>query len=123
MMKALLKQQRGVSLGGLVMVLVGFVFLAMISMKLIPAYMENSKIQRALNEIVHDPALQSATPAEIKDSFSKRANVMDDVTAVSPNDLEMSKDNGVLTLSVSYSVKIPFAGNVSLLIDFKPTSK
>jgi hypothetical protein len=122
-MKALIKQQKGVSLGGLVMVLVAFVVIAMISMKLIPAYMDNGKIQRTLDSIVHDPAMQSATAAEIKDSFYKRANVMDDITAVSSNDLVMSKDNGVLTLSASYSVKIPFAGNVSLLIDFNPTSK
>ncbi len=122
-MKALIKQQKGVSLGGLVMVLVAFVVIAMISMKLIPAYMDNGKIQRTLDAIVHDPAMQSATAAEIKDSFYKRANVMDDITAVSSNDLVMSKDNGVLTLSVKYNVKIPFAGNVSLLIDFNPTSK
>lgn len=122
-MKALLKQQRGVSLSGLVTFLVIFIVVAMISMKLIPAYMENATIQRDMNAIVHDPAMQNATAEEIKESFSKRASIMDNVTAVGPNDLELSKDNGVLVISASYSVKIPFAGNVSLLIDFKPTSK
>jgi hypothetical protein len=120
-MKTLAKQN-GVTFGGFIMVLVVFVVVAIFSMKLIPAYMENGKIQKAFDAIVRDPELKSATIAEIKDSFYKRATTMDNVTALNAGDIEVSKDNGTMTLSASYSTKIPLAGNVSLLIEFKPTA-
>lgn len=121
-MKTILKQQRGVTFGGFIMVLALLGGLAIFAMKLIPAYMENGKIQKAFDAITHDPAMQAGTVNEIKDSFFKRANTMDSVTAVNSNDIEIDKSNGMLKLSVSYSKKIPLAGNVSLLVEFNPSS-
>jgi hypothetical protein len=122
MMKTISKQQRGVTFGGFIMVLALLGGLAIFAMKLIPAYMENGKIQKALDAIVRDPAMQTATAAEIKDSFYKRANVMDGVNTVTSNDIEINKADGQLKLSASYSAKIPLAGNVSLLVEFNPSA-
>lgn len=118
----LLAKQRGVTFGGFIMVLALLGGLAIFGMKLIPAYMENGKIQKAFDAITHDPAMQTASIAEIKDSFYKRANVMDNVTTLTSNDLEINKEGGALKLSASYSTKIPLAGNVSLLIEFNPSA-
>jgi hypothetical protein len=118
-MKTILKQQ-GVTFGGFIMVLALLGGLAIFSMKLIPAYMENGKIQRSFDSIVNDPAMQTATIAEIKDSFYKRSNVMDSVTAINSNDIVISREGNSLSLSASYSTKIPLAGNVSLIIEFNP---
>ena len=118
----LLAKQRGVTFGGFIMVLALLGGLAIFSMKLIPAYIENGKIQKAFDVITHDPAMQTATAAEIRESFYKRANTMDNVTTVTSNDIEINKDGGRLKLSASYSTKIPLAGNVSLLIEFNPSA-
>jgi hypothetical protein len=120
-MKTIVKQN-GVTFGGFIMVLALLGGLAIFSMKLIPAYMENGKIQKAFDAITHDPAMQTATVAEIKDSFYRRAITMDSVTGVSAEDIVISKESGALTLSASYSKKVPLAGNVSLLIEFNPTA-
>jgi hypothetical protein len=114
--------QKGVTFGGFIMVAALLVGVALSSMKLIPAYMENGKIQRSFNSIVQDPAMQNATVAEIRDSFYKRSNVMDNVTALNSGDLVISKEGNSLSISATYSVKIPFAGNVSLVIDFHPSA-
>lgn len=121
-MKTEIKRQRGVSFGGFIMVAFLLVFVAIFSMKLIPAYMENGKIQRSLEAIVKDPAMLNAPVAEIRDSFYKRASTMDNVTAVSSSDLVISKENNRLSLSAAYKVQIPVAGNVSLLIEFNPAA-
>jgi len=118
----LLAKQRGVTFGGFIMVLALLGGLAIFGMKLIPAYMENGKIQKAFDAITHDPTMQTASIAEIKDSFYKRANTMDNVTALTSNDIEINKEGGALKLSASYSTKIPLAGNVSLLIEFNPSA-
>lgn len=121
-MKNIVKQG-GFSFGGFVVGLVIFVALAIFGMKLIPAYMENGKIQKAFDAIVHDPAMQDAPAKDIRMSFFNRATTMDSVTAISSDDIEISKDNGRLVLSANYNVKVPLAGNVSLLIEFKPASE
>lgn len=118
-MNTIFKQQ-GVTFGGFIMVLALLGGLAIFSMKLIPAYMENGKIQRSFDSIVNDPSMQNATIAEIKDSFYKRSNVMDSVTSINTGDLVISKEGGALSISAAYSAKIPLAGNVSLLVEFSP---
>ena len=120
-MRATVKQG-GVSFGGFIMLLALLGGVAVFAMKLIPAYMENGKVQKAFDAIVHDPAMQAATVAEIKESFSKRAIIMDNVTTVTANDIEISKEGNGLKLSASYSKKIPLAGNVSLLVEFNPSA-
>lgn len=117
-----ISKQSGVTLGGLMITLALIGGLAIFAMKLIPAYIENSKIQKAFDVIVHDPAMEAATIREIKDSFQKRANIIDDVSSVNTNDIEISKEGGKLKLSASYTKKIPLMGNISLLIEFNPTA-
>jgi hypothetical protein len=121
-MKAISKRQNGVTFGGFLMILVLVVVVAIFGLKLIPAYMEDGKIQHAFDSIARDPDMQNATVADIRDAYFKRAVTMDDVTKVSPADIEIGKENGHLSLSAKYSVKIPLAGNVSLIVEFSPSS-
>jgi len=121
-MKTMLKQQRGVTFGGFIIILILLAVAAIFSMRLIPAYMENGKIQKAFDAIVHDPAMQTATVAEIKNSFYKRAIAIDNVDTLTAADIEIGKEGGTLTLSASYSKKIPLAGNISLLLEFNPSA-
>jgi len=121
-MLKILKKQTGVTFGGFIMVLALLGGLAIFAMKLIPAYMENGKIQKAFEAIVRDPAMQAGTIAEIKDSYYKRANVMDNVSTVTSSDIVISKEGNSLSLSASYSAKIPLAGSVSLLVEFSPSA-
>lgn len=121
MMKARSKQM-GITMSGFIVTVVILVMIAIFGMRLIPVYMENGKIQRAFEEIVNDPGMQTASIAEIKNSYSKRAETMNDVKNVSQNEIEISKEGGRLSLSASYSKKIPLAGNVSLLVEFNPSA-
>ena len=83
--------------------------------------MQNGTIKRVFNAITHDPDMQKAAPSEIRASFSRRSSI-DDIKAIKPEDIEISVDQGKLVLSASYFVKIPLAGNISLYLDFNPTS-
>ncbi len=117
-----MSKQSGVTFFGFIVLIAILAAIAVFSMKFIPAYVENGKVQKALDAIVRDPAMQTATIDEIKESFSKRANTIDEVTVVNASDLEIIKDGNKLTISASYSKKIPLAGNVSLLLEFNPSA-
>lgn len=114
-------QQRGIGFGGFVLGAFIVVLVSIFGLKLIPAYMEEATIRNVFNTITHDPDMQKASMREIRSSFDKRANI-DRITAIKAEDIEIASDNGRLHLSAAYSVKIPLTGNVSLVLDFNPTS-
>lgn len=116
-----LRRQRGVTLSGLLMVLVILGIVAAFGFKLVPAYIQYFSVQQALVAMSKDPGLKDASPAEYRAAFDKRASV-DNITAISASDLQFAKEGGATELSAAYSVKVPLAGNASICIDFVATS-
>lgn len=114
-------QQRGMSFGGFIFGAFLLVLFGITGLKLIPAYMQDAQIKNIFTTIAHDPDMQKAAPHDIQVSFSKRASI-DNITAIKPEDIDISSDGGMPVLSANYSVKIPLAGNVSLYIEFNPSS-
>ena len=120
-MKAMMNKQGGFGFSGFLMVTVLLIFLVIGGLKVIPAYMQNAELKNIFEAIVHDPELQGAPVKAVRDSFDKRAS-MNNISSPTADQIEISKDNGKLMLSLSYQVKIPLAGNASLLLDFTASS-
>jgi hypothetical protein len=83
--------------------------------------MHSAQIAQILKSIARDPAMLTASTKEIKDAYYKRANI-NYITDITADDIEIIKENGALSLSTSYTVKIPVAGNMTLLLEFNPSS-
>ncbi len=115
------KGQQGISLSGLLVWSVIIVLVAILGMRVIPAFVEYAAVKRALVATVNDSGLQDATAKELRLAFDKRAAV-DEIKSVSGHDLIINKQNEQVILSVSYTVKKPLFANVSLLIDFNAAS-
>jgi hypothetical protein len=120
-MKSLAKDQRGIGFSGFIVIAMGVVFVAIMGMKLIPTYIKSAQLNAIFKEIARDPAMQNAPIKDIQISFYRRAEI-NNIRDVSTQDLEISKDNGQLTISTSYTVRIPLAGNATLLLEFNPSS-
>ncbi len=120
-MKTSACRQRGIGFVGMIMIAAGVIFVVILGIKVVPAYIHNAQIAHIFKAIANDPAMQGATATEIKDSYSKRANI-NYITDITAEDIDIHKDDGRLSLSASYSVKIPVAGNIVLLIEFNPSS-
>ncbi|MEQ1555717.1 MAG: DUF4845 domain-containing protein [Gallionella sp.] len=115
-------KQAGFSFGNFLIILVLLIFGALFGFKLIPAYMENGKVQNMLEAIAHDPDMQTASIAELRNSFDKRASV-NWVSSVKGADLIIEKaQDGRPVLSTSNEVRIKLAGNMTLLLEFNPSS-
>lgn len=114
--------QRGLSLSGFMVISVLVVAGILLVFKLSPAYFEYYRIQRQFKVMVEEPSLQSGSRGEILQAFSNRANI-DQITAISPNDLEIIKNGNSFIISAAYSVRVPLVGNLSACIDFRPTSE
>jgi hypothetical protein len=114
-------QQRGITFGGFIFGAFLLVLFGITGLKLIPAYMQAAQIKNIFVTIAHDPDMQKATPHDIQASFDKRASI-DAITAIKASDIDISSDGGMPVLSVSYSVKVPLVANVSLYVEFNPSS-
>ena len=101
----------GVSLMGLIIVLVILAVIALFAMKVIPSYMEFRGMKNAIQAIAREKP--NGTPAEVRKSFEARSNI-DGFESVKPQDLDVSKG----AISFAYRKEIPLFTGVGLYIDY-----
>ncbi|HTS52657.1 MAG TPA: DUF4845 domain-containing protein [Burkholderiales bacterium] len=111
-------KQRGLTLTGLIITLGVIVFFALIGFKLLPAYLEYWTVQRIVSDIAHSPETRGGSVKDVQAAFSRRA-VVDNVTSVSANDLEVSKVGEGYEISVTWSKRVPLFGNINACMDFE----
>lgn len=120
-MRMMAKKQAGMGLVGFIMVAVGIVLVAVLGMKIVPPYIHSAQIAQIFKAIANDPAMQTASVKDIQEAYSKRANI-NYITDITANDIDIAKDERSLSISASYSVKIPLVANITLLLEFNPSS-
>jgi len=114
-------QQRGLSMIGFLFVAIVLVSVAMLAMKLVPAYIEFFSVKKILATMGQDSDLRSKSNAEIRSDFSRRAGV-GYVTVVKPEDLTIERPGGVPMITADYEFRSKLVGNVSLVVDFSASS-
>ena len=110
-------REAGVSLSGLIVVLFALGAVALVAIKVFPAWAEYRAIKHA---IVASKAAGDGTRA-IQQAFERNAEI-NNITVISSRDLMISRDNGQPEVGFAYEKRIPLVGNVSLLIDFAGTT-
>jgi len=114
-------RQRGITMFGFLFVALVMVMVALLAMKLVPAYIEFFSVKKILATMGQDSEVRSKSNAEIRRDFSRRANV-GYVTVVKPEDLSIDRRRGVPVISADYAYRTQLVGNVSLVVDFSASS-
>jgi hypothetical protein len=112
------RDQRGLSLLGLIAVLFVVVVLALFAMKIIPSLLEFRTAKTAIEIIA--PTAQ--TPQEARRAFDNRAAI-DDITTIQAKDLEITREGNQLVIAFAYRKEVPLFGPVGLYIDYAASSK
>jgi hypothetical protein len=112
-----MKRQQGLSLTGLLLISALLIVVALLGFKLFPAYAEYLTVKKALNDIVRNPEYRGST-REIQAAFERRVTI-DNIRAVSSRDLEIAKQGDGVSISASWSVKVPLIYNLSACMDFE----
>jgi hypothetical protein len=115
------RTQQGLTLIGILFWAIVIIFVALLAMKLVPAYTEFFTIQKILRDMGSDPAMKSLSNGEIREKFTKRA-MIDNINAVKSTDLDISREGGITVVSVEYPFQAKLVGNVSLLVEFAASS-
>lgn len=108
-------KQGGVTVSGLVLWLVVFIVVALLAMKLVPAYMEYGSAKNAIDAIARDR--NAGTPAEVRRAFAARAAI-DDISVVKSADLDVTKQGNEMVISFAYRKEVPLFANIGIYLDF-----
>lgn len=115
------KKQGGATFLGMLFVGAMVVFVALVVMKMVPAYTEFFSVKKVI-KAMKEESLGTMSKKEIMDSFDKRASIAY-IESVKGSDLEVEKGaDGEAVVSVEYQIVRPIMGNVSILIDFSARS-
>jgi hypothetical protein len=107
----------GISLSGLIVVLIVLGAVALVAIKTAPALLE----YRAVKQSIARAKASGGTVREIQQAFDKNADV-NSIDAIQGRDLVINRDSGTPEISFRYEKRVPLAGNVSLLFDFAGTT-
>lgn len=110
-------RQYGVSLTGLIFILVIIATLAVLGLRVVPTVTEFLAAKKAITSA----KAAGTTPAEVRASFDKQAEV-GYIESITSKDLDIVKNGDSLDVSFAYQKKIPLIGPVSLLIDYEDST-
>ena len=115
-------KQKGITFIGLVLVIAAGIFIAIIGMKVTPAYIEFFGVKKIISKIGNEPNFNDMSKKEIQEEFSNGANI-GYVTVISANDLVIEKRDTGNVVTAQYQVTIPIVANASVLLDFNATTE
>jgi Tfp pilus assembly major pilin PilA len=114
-----MRNQRGITLMGMLVACIVIVFVAIGGLKIAPAYIEYFKVKKAVTAIAQSNS--GGTVADVRRAFELRAAI-DDIDVIGGKDLDVSKEGNELVVSFAYPKRIPLFGNINVVIDFAASS-
>ncbi|GGI53110.1 DUF4845 domain-containing protein [Oxalicibacterium solurbis] len=107
------RNQQGLSLTGLIVLLAIVGFIAVMAMKVVPTFTEYMSIKKAIASI----KAEGGSVPEMRAAFNRQAEV-GYIDAIDGKDLTIVKNGDDAEISFGYQKVIPLVGPVSLLIDY-----
>lgn len=118
-----MRNQRGMTLSKLLVSVIVIAVLALMAMRVVPAYIEYFKIVNAVKATAADFADgKEATVETVRKAFDRRAGI-DDIKDIKSEDLDITKEGDKVVVEFEYMKKAPLFANVSLLFEFKGSSR
>lgn len=113
------KDQRGLTITGLIVGAILLVVVVLLAMKVAPPYLEFFNAKKLIMQIASEG---KTSVGDIRQAFDLKSSI-DDVTAIKSSDLEITKDGGEVVISFAYRKEIPLIGNAGVYLDFAANSK
>ena len=113
-------RQLGVSLTGLIIGVVILILVVLVGLKTFPPYLEFFTAKKFITQIAQEQ--RGGTVLDIRKAWQLKTAI-EDVSAITDKDLEITKDGGNIVISFAYRKEVPLFGNVGLYFDFAADSK
>ena len=113
-----LHKQKGMTAIGWLLVLVIVLVVAIITIKLVPVYIDGFNVYSSLESLKNDPQAKGKPAFELRKLLMKRLDV-NMVTDVTAQDISISRSRNGITVAIDYEAVRPMFGNLSVLIHFQ----
>lgn len=101
------------------MILLAFIGLFVYAgIRLVPVYLENTKISRTLAQVEEEYTGQQVTKREIETSIYKRFDI-EAVNVISTKDLKFERTEGGYIVRADYVNMVPFIANIKFAVEFE----
>ena len=116
-MNSLRNRQKGMTGTGWLVVLALIGFFSLLTIKLVPVYLEHYSVKTVLASLENEPLITQKSVSEVKKMVHRRLKV-NGVYDVDQKGLKVKRESGVLTVEMTYEVKKHMVGNVDVLVSF-----
>jgi hypothetical protein len=115
-------KQRGITLIGFAIVLLVLGFFAYVAMKLVPVYTEYMGVVKSMNQLKTERGITEKSVDEIRQILGVKFDTqyVDD-KVIPPQNIQLRKQGGAVSIRIFYDRRIDFLYNVDLLISFDKT--
>lgn len=118
-----MRKQKGFTFWSLTFTVGTIAIVALLTMKLFPAYAEFFAIKKAINKMATEGNLASMEKRDVQRAFERYSDI-DDFRNIKPTDLEVRKtSSGETVVTADYEVVIPLVANVSALLEFHASTE
>lgn len=115
-------RQRGVTMWGMLMISLMVVFFALLLFKLIPPYLQDLKVNAALDSIEQEASGSGMSKPEIIVALRKRFDI-DDIDHVDPADITIQRRGVFIVVDIEYEAIVPLVLNISALLEFNHSAE
>ncbi len=122
MQNTIRNQQKGMTFIGMVLVIAAIICIAIVGMKVTPAYIEFSGIKKIINKIANEGNFNDMSKKDIIQEFDHGANI-GYVSVIKGSDLIIEKGATGNVVRAEYQVTLPIVANASILLDFNASSE
>jgi hypothetical protein len=113
------RKQRGIGMFGFIGLVALIGFFALVTMKVLPLYLNQLKVSRAVHQVAQDPDNADKDPHWIYDRLQRRWDV-EDTKILDVKDVHIGKlKDGRRALSYDYDARVNLFYNVYVVVNFK----
>jgi len=114
------RQQRGITLLGLLFWAIVVGFIALLTIRVLPTLNEFFTIQKAVNKVALEGG---STVPEIRAAFEKQKDIEYSIQSITAKDLDITKENDRIVIRFAYNKEIELMAPVFLLIKYEGRSR
>ena len=116
------RRQRGMTFIGLLCILALLGLIGYAGLRLVPLYLNYMKVARSMDATASELKSDNPDPGAIRRSLEKHWQI-EDISSVEAKEVEIVKNEGGVSLHVSYDDAAPYIDNVSLSVHFDKSVK
>lgn len=112
-----LKKQQGMSALGMLMAMVLVVSAMLLAMKLVPLYINDYAIGKAVTALGNEADLYAKSKSEVR-NFMRRKLAADYTDDLSEDAIQVEKNKGTITIDVNYESRVSIIANLDIVAKF-----